>query len=61
MEDKGKEPGDIRRFFMSLALYRGLSPYSLDLRDRIFATEEMIRTGCDFDDAASRAAMKRLA
>lgn len=60
MEDKGGSPEDIRKFFVSLALYKGLSVYALDLRDRIVATEEMIREELDFDDATSLAAMKRL-
>jgi len=60
MEDKRSPPKDIRKFFVSLALYKGLSIYSLDLKDRIVAAEEMIRKRLDFDDSTSIAAMKRL-
>ncbi|MCS4538082.1 MAG: type II toxin-antitoxin system VapC family toxin [Thaumarchaeota archaeon] len=60
MEDKRSPPKDIRKFFVSLALYNGLSIYSLDLKDRIVAAEEMIRERLDFDDSTSIAAMKRL-
>ena len=60
MEDKRSPPKDIRKFFVSLALYKGLSIYSLDLKDRIVAAEEMIRERLDFDDSTSIAAMKRL-
>jgi len=60
MEDKRSPPKDIRKFFVSLALYKGLSIYSLDLKDRIVASEEMIRERLDFDDSTSIAAMKRL-
>ena len=60
MEDKRSPPKDIRKFFVSLALYKGLSIYSLDLKDRIVAAEEMIRERLDFDDSTSIAAMKPL-
>jgi len=60
MEVKRSPPKDIRKFFVSLALYKGLSIYSLDLKDRIVAAEEMIRKRLDFDDSTSIAAMKRL-
>ena len=60
MEDKRSPPKDIRKFFVSLALYKGLSIYSLDLKDRIVAAEEMIRERLDFDDSTSIAAMRRL-
>ena len=60
MEDKRSPPKDIRKFFVSLALYNGLSIYSLDLKDRIVASEEMIRERLDFDDSTSIAAMRRL-
>jgi len=60
MEDRGSPPKDIGKFFVSLALYKSLSVYGLDLRGRIVATEEMIGKGLHFYDATSLAAMKRL-
>jgi len=60
MEDRGSPASDIRKFFASLTLYKGLLVHNLDLKGRIVATEEMDRNGLSFDDSTSVAAMKRL-
>jgi predicted nucleic acid-binding protein len=60
MEDRDSPASDIRRFFASLILYRGLLVHNLDLKGRILATEEMDRDKLDFDDSTSVVAMRRL-
>ncbi|HXW37032.1 MAG TPA: type II toxin-antitoxin system VapC family toxin [Nitrososphaerales archaeon] len=60
MEDKGSPPADIRRFFASLLLYKGLAVHNLDLKGRVTATGEMERYGLGFDDSTSVAVMKLL-
>ncbi len=60
MEDKGSSAADLKRFFVSLMLYKGLRLHSHDLRDRAQATEEMSKNRLDFDDATALAAMLRL-
>ncbi len=60
MEDKGSPSGDLKKFLTSLIHYKGLELYSLDIRDKIRATDEMSKKQVDFDDATSVAAMRRL-
>ncbi len=60
MEDRESPASDIRKFFASLILYRGLLVHNLDLKGRILATEEKDRDGLSFDDSTSVAAMRRL-
>lgn len=60
MEDRKCSPSEIGKFFSSLLVYKGLLIHNLDLMGRVMATHEMDRSGLDFDDATSVAAMKRL-
>jgi predicted nucleic acid-binding protein len=60
MEDRDSPAADIRRFFASLVLYKGLLVHDIDLKGRILATEEMDSGGLSFDDSTSVIAMRRL-
>ncbi|HUI00479.1 MAG TPA: type II toxin-antitoxin system VapC family toxin [Nitrososphaerales archaeon] len=60
MEDRESPASDIRKFFASLILYKGLLVHNLDLKGRILATEEMDGNELDFDDSTSLVAMRRL-
>lgn len=51
MEGNGKSWKDIRRFLISLALFNGLSVYSVKHNDRIKATEHMKNLRLNFDDS----------
>lgn len=59
MEDRGSSASDIRKFFASLLLYKGLLVHNLDLKGRVLAADEMETEGLDFDDATSVATMRR--
>ncbi len=50
MESHGKSRKDIRKFLISVALFEGLSIYSVKHSDKIKATEHM-KSGLDFDDS----------
>ncbi len=60
MEDRDSPATDIKKFFASLTLYKGLLVHNLDLKGRILATEEMDSDGLSFDDSTSVVAMRRL-
>ena len=60
MEDRDAPATDIRKFFASLILYKGLFVHNLDLKERILATEVMESDRLSFDDSTSVAAMRRL-
>ena len=51
MEGNGKYWKDIRKFLISLALFNGLSIYSVKHSDKIKATEHMKNLKLDFDDS----------
>src|SRR5215469_16125837 len=48
MEDRFSPAADIKKFFASLTLYKGLLVHSLGLKGRILATEEMDGSGLSF-------------
>ncbi|MDA4118777.1 MAG: type II toxin-antitoxin system VapC family toxin [Thaumarchaeota archaeon] len=58
--DRDAPASDIRKFFASLILYKGLFVHNLDLKGRILATEVMDSNRLSFDDSTSVAAMRRL-
>jgi len=60
MEDKKAAPEDIRKFFVSLSLFKGLYIHNLDLRGRIAAAQKMAKEDLDFDDSTSVVAMEEL-
>jgi len=60
MEDRGSPAQDIRKFFASLTLYKGLLVHNLTLKGRILATDEMESSSLDFDDSTSVATMRKL-
>ncbi len=60
MENRGSPAADVRKFFESLKLYKGLSIHGHSLSTRIAATREMEGKGLDFDDATSVATMRSL-
>lgn len=60
MEDRDSPAADIKRFFASLTLYKGLLVHNLGVKGRLLAAEEMEGNGLGFDDSTSVAAMKRL-
>ena len=60
MEDKKATPEDIRKFFVSLSLFKGLYIHNLDLRGRIAAAQKMADEDLDFDDSTSIVAMEAM-
>ena len=60
MEDKKATPEDIRKFFVSLSLFKGLYIHNLDLRGRIAAAQKMADENLDFDDSTSIVAMEEM-
>jgi len=60
MEDKKAGPEDIRKFFVSLSLFKGLYIHNLDLRGRIAAAQKMSKEDLDFDDSTSLVAMEEM-
>jgi predicted nucleic acid-binding protein len=60
MEDKKATPEDIRKFFVSLSLFKGLYIHNLDLRGRIAAAQKMADEDMDFDDSTSIVAMEAM-
>ena len=60
MEDKKATPEDIRKFFISLSLFKGLYIHNLDLRGRIAAAQKMADENLDFDDSTSIVAMEEM-
>lgn len=51
MESNGKSWKDVRRFLMSIALFKGMSVYSVKHSDKIKATGHMYNHKLDFDDS----------
>jgi predicted nucleic acid-binding protein len=60
MEDQGSPVGDIKKFFASLLLYKGLLVHNLGLKGRTAATDVMDGDELGFDDATSVAVMRRM-
>lgn len=46
-----KSPGEIRKFLLSLLLYKGLSIYSASIDDKIKATEHINKFKLDLEDS----------
>lgn len=51
MHRNKKFPGDIRKFLLSLLLYKGLTIYSANMDDKISATEHVDKFRLDMEDA----------
>jgi predicted nucleic acid-binding protein len=57
MERYNRSWREIRRFLLSLSLFRGLRIYTPTLLDRVHATRLMARYGLDFEDSLVLQAM----
>ncbi len=60
MESRGKKPSELATFLSSIAAFKGLKLYWLSLLDRLHATEHMVQTGLDFEDATAYEVCRRL-
>ena len=57
MQNKGKNPKDIRQFLVSLLAFKGMKIYFTTIFDKILSTSLMEKHGLDFDDALILQAM----